>query len=502
MKFNDNEKNEIIKSLNKIIKKTYMVKTGDAKIDNQYLNMKDVLDYYNRTNNIDFQKTTLQNLSESSFKSLSFESLLSDDRNGDKQKDKDKDHDRNDDKQKDEGEDINLEKSVNEQIDKSIMPSDKIDKEGIMQELAEMTEEEKDITSKDVKSIVKAATIKAIYKATLEKYEDNRKRIMEHADIVRRRDGDFALEDRLAAENRMYEVYLQKLGKQYSSILPSHKAIENDEKIAAKQKDIKDEHNKEEEAKEKKREEDISRIVLLYNEKSEIEEEMAHMALNPATFDKEAFQTLQNELYEKDKELASMKSSPDVLIENINRDDRQEELERKEFGVSKETSNTPIAKTSTENERKEEENNDIIKEGTEDSLETTSANIEEVKKEYYKCRNQGDYEGAREKLEILRSLSGSKENLEEPINDLTDDGKKDYHTDNEKDDEMRENLGIDKSNINDEDRAAELDAMDAEVEEITENNGVKNKEMYEPNKKEVGHDEPKQHTLGGNKRPW
>lgn len=501
MKFNDNEKNEIIKSLNKIIKKTYMVKTGDAKIDNQYLNMKDVLDYYNRTNNIDFQKTTLQNLSESSFKSLSFESLLNDDRNGDKQKDKDKDHDRNDDKQKDEGEDINLEKSVNEQIDKSIMPSDKIDKEGIMQELAEMTEEEKDITSKDVKSIVKAATIKAIYKATLEKYEDNRKRIMEHADIVRRRDGDFALEDRLAAENRMYEVYLQKLSKQYSSILPSHKAIENDKKIAAKQKDIKDEHNKEEEAKEKKREEDISRIVLLYNKKEKIEEEMAHMALNPATFDKEAFQTLQNELYEKDKELASMKSSPDVLIENINRDDRQEEIDGKEFGVSKETSNTPIAKTSTGNEQKEEKNNNIIKEKTEDSLETTSANIGEVIKEYYKCRNQGDYEGAREKLEILRSLRGSEENLEEPINDLTDDGKKDYHTDNEKDDEMRENLGIGKSSINDEDRAAELDAMDAEVAEIMKNNGVKNKEMYD-NEKKVSQDEPKQHTLGGNKRPW
>ena len=482
MKFNDNEKNEIINNLNKIIKKTYMVKTGDAKIDNQYLNMKDVLDYYNRTNNIDFQKTTLQNLSDSSY-----ESLLSE-----------LNHDRNDDKQKDEGKDIvkeDLEKSVNEQIDKSIMPSDKIDKEGIMQELAEMTEEEKDITSKDVKSIVKAATIKAIYKATLEKYEDNRKRIMEHADIVRRRDGDFALEDRLAAENRMYEVYLQKLSKQYSSILPSHKAIENDEKIAAKQKDIKDEHNKEEEAKEKKREEDISRIVLLYNEKSEIEEEMAHMALNPATFDKEAFQTLQNELYEKDKELASMKSSPDVLIENINRDDRQE------VGVSKETSNTPIAKTSTGNEQKEGKNSNIIKEKTEDSLETTSANIEEVIKEYYKCRNQGDYEGAREKLEILRSLSGSKENLEEPINDLIDDGKKDYHTDNEKDDEMRENLGIDKSSINDEDRAAELDAMDAEVAEIMKNNGVKNKEMYD-NEKEVNQNEPKQHTLGGNKRPW
>ena len=484
MKFNDNEKNEIINNLNKIIKKTYMVETGNAKIDNQYLNMKDILDYYNRTNNIDFQKTTLQNLSDSSY-----ESLLSE-----------LNHDRNDDKQKDEGKDIvkeDLEKSVNEQIDKSRMPSDKIDKEGIMQELAEMTEEEKDITSKDVKSIVKAATIKAIYKATLEKYEKNRKEIMKHADIVRRRDGDFALEDRLAAENRMYEVYLQKLSKQYSSILPSHKAIENDKKIAAKQKDIKDEHNKEEEAKEKKREEEISRIVLLYNEKSEIEEEMAHMALNPATFDKEAFQTLQNELYEKDKELASMKSSPDVLIENINRDDRQEEIDGKEFGVSKETSNTPIAKTSTGNEQKEEKNNNIIKEKTEDSLETTSANIEEVIKEYYKCRNQGDYEGAREKLEILRSLSGSKENLEEPINDLTDDGKKDYHTDNEKDDEMRENLGIDKGKIN----GVEFDVMDAEVEEIAKNNGVKNKEMYD-NEKEISQNEPKQHTLGGNKRPW
>lgn len=490
MKFNDNEKNEIINNLNKIIKKTYMVKTKDAKIDNQYLNMKDVLDYYNRTNNIDFQKTTLQNLSDSSYELLLSE--LNHDRNSDKQKDKDKDHDRNDDKQKDEGEDINLEKSVNEQIDKSKMTSDKIDKEGIMQELAEMTEEEKDITSKDVKSIVKAATIKAIYKATLEKYEDNRKRIMEHADIVRRRDGDFALEDRLAAENRMYEVYLQKLSKQYSSILPSHKAIENDEKIAAKQKDIKDEHNKKEEAKEKKREEDIDRIVLLYNEKEEIEEEMAHMALNPATFDKEAFQKLQNELYEKDKELASMKSSPDVLIENINRDDRQEELKHKELGENNET-----AKTSEGIKQEKKENSDKIKNETSNSLETTSANIEEVIKEYYKCRNQGDYEGAREKIEILRSLSGSEENLKGPINDLTDDGKKDYHTDNEKDDEMREKLGIGKGKIN----GVEFDVMDAEVEEIAKNNGVKNKEMYD-NEKEVSQDEPKQHTLSGNKRPW
>lgn len=461
MKFNDNEKNEIIKSLNKIIKKTYMVKTGDAKIDNQYLNMKDVLDYYNRTNNIDFQKTTLQNLSESSFKSLSFESLLNDDRNGDKQKDKDKDHDRNDDKQKDEGEDINLEKSVNEQIDKSIMPSDKIDKEGIMQELAEMTEEEKDITSKDVKSIVKAATIKAIYKATLEKYEDNRKRIMEHADIVRRRDGDFALEDRLAAENRMYEVYLQKLGKQYSSILPSHKAIENDEKIAAKQKDIKDEHNKEEEAKEKKREEDISRIVLLYNEKSEIEEEMAHMALNPATFDKEAFQTLQNELYEKDKELASMKSSPDVLIENINRDDRQEELERKELGGNNETTDPSIATTSKENEQEKKGNSDKIKTETSNSLEVDSYEIERLKEAYLEYKSRGEYKKAEQVIETIESICGSKEILENSINDLNEDGKREYRTNDEKDNEMKKSLGIDESNVNNE--VTGFDVLDARL---------------------------------------
>lgn len=461
MKFNDNEKNEIIKSLNKIIKKTYMVKTGDAKIDNQYLNMKDVLDYYNRTNNIDFQKTTLQNLSESSFKSLSFESLLNDDRNGDKQKDKDKDHDRNDDKQKDEGEDINLEKSVNEQIDKSIMPSDKIDKEGIMQELSEMTEEEKDITSKDVKSIVKAATIKAIYKATLEKYEDNRKRIMKHADIVRRRDGDFALEDRLATENRMYEVYLQKLSKQYSSILPSHKAIENDEKIAAKQKDIKDEHNKEEEAKEKKREEDISRIVLLYNEKSEIEEEMAHMALNPATFDKEAFQTLQNELYEKDKELASMKSSPDVLIENINRDDRQEELERKELGGNNETTDPSIATTSKENEQEKKGNSDKIKTETSNSLEVDSYEIERLKEAYLEYKSRGEYKKAEQVIETIESICGSKEILENSINDLNEDGKREYRTNDEKDNEMKKSLGIDESNVNNE--VTGFDVLDARL---------------------------------------
>ncbi len=32
--------------------------------------------------------------------------------------------------------------------------------------------------------------------------------------------------------------------------------------------------------------------------------------------------------------------------------------------------------------------------------------------------------------------------------------------------------------------------------------GVKNPEMYKPNKEKVGQDEPKLPTLGGNKKPW
>ena len=143
-------------------------------------------------------------------------------------------HDKDEDKQKDEGKDIqneDIEKDIQEQIDKSKMPSDTIDKEQILKELGELAEDEKEITKSDIKSFVKAATIKAIYEATLEKYEINREEIKKHSDIVLRRDGEFALEDRLALENRQYEVYLQKLSKEYKNIVPNHKELQLDKKI-------------------------------------------------------------------------------------------------------------------------------------------------------------------------------------------------------------------------------------------------------------------------------
>ena len=216
-----------------------------------------------------------------------------------------------------------LDKTINEQIDKSKMPSNLLDKSEIMQELKEMAEDEKNITESDVRDFVKAATIKAIYKATLEKYEKNREKIKNHSEITRVRDGEFALEDRLAAENRQYEVYLQKLAKQYQTINPNHKSIQADSKVSGKEKEIRDEHNKEQEIKENKREEEINRIMLLYEAKEEIEEEMAQMSANPSMFNEGRFEDLKDRLFDIDKELAK-RPGPATLIENIERDTRQD----------------------------------------------------------------------------------------------------------------------------------------------------------------------------------
>ena len=81
---------------------------------------------------------------------------------------------------------------------------------------------------------------------------------------------------------------------------------------------------------------------------------------------------------------------------------------------------------------------------------------------------------------------------------MTDDGKEDYKTENEKDSEIRENLNL--NAVNDEDRTAEFDLMDAEVDEIARKNNVQEKSHYQS--KEANINEPKQHTLYGNKRPY
>lgn len=480
MLFSDNEKNKMLNDLNKIIKKTYMAETKSPKIDNQFINMEEVLDYYKRKYNVDFQKSTLESLSDSSYDKLLNEL----------------EPDRDDDKQKDEGKDIQneeIEKTVQEQIDKSKMPSNTLDKEGIMKELSEMAEDEKDISEKDINSFVKAATIKAIYKATLEKYEQNRKEINKHADIVLNRDGDFALEDRLARENLMYEVYLNKLSKQYASIVPNHKEIDTDKKIASAKERIKYNHNKREEERENRREKIITSIVLLQNERNKITKDM----VNPEQFSEARYQELQERLAQIDAEINQLK--PEVIIEGDKRDTRQEEIAKRELGSSRGTPNASVAKTSKENEKKEENNSDKIIESTNDTLKNDKSVEEELIDKYYSCISEGDYNGAKECYQRLMTVHGSKENLENNIEDMNNDGKKEYETKSEEEDTFRKDLNLDKTNS--EEELAEIDTMTENVQRISERNNyeVKREEKNNVNRETS---EPKQHTLYGNKRPY
>lgn len=485
MMFNNKEKDKMLGYFEKIINKTYDKKTQNSYIDNQFIKMCEVLRYYDKAYGVDFQKSALSSLKESSY-----ENLL-----------KNLNHDINDDKQKDEGIDIqneDIEKDIQDQIDKSKMPSETLDKEQILKELEEMAEDEKDITEKDIKNFVKVATIKAIYTATLEKYEKNKEQIKNHTDRQTQKYGDFTPEDRLAAENRQYEVYLQKLAKEYKTIVPNHKSLQTNEKVAGKEKEIRDEHNKDEELKEKKREEEIVRIALLYEEKRQIEEEMAQMSANPMTFNQKDFEELKEKLYDVDRKLCYEKTSPAVLIENIERDERQEELEERALGKENSIQKSGVAITNKENEKIEEKNNQEIKNKTMESQEKSAQNIEDVIKKYNECRKKGDYKGAKEQYQILKTMSGSKENLQSNIQDVIKDGKEDYQTENEKYDKLRDELNL--NAVNDEERTSEFDLMDAEVNEIAKDNKVDNKSMYET--KETSQNEPKQHTLYGNKRPY
>ena len=483
--FNEEEKNQAIGYFERLIRKTYTSKVNDSRIDNQYINMSEIIRYYDKAYGTDFQSNTLSGLQKTSYDKF-VDILL---------------HQRDGDKEKDEGQDIKseeIERTINEQIDKSKMPSDTIDKSQIMQELKELAEDEKDITESDVREFVKAATIMAIYMATLEKYEQNREQIRKHTDITRVRDGEFALEDRLAAENRQYEVYLQKLAKQYQVINPNHKLIQSNTKVASKEEEIRNEHNKEQEIKENKREEEIKRIMLLYDAKKATEEKMAQMSAKPATFNKAKFEELKDRLFGIDKELAE-RPGPATLIENIERDQNQEIQDAKSLGKDGRQIKS-VASTSIQNEIVETRNDQKIEEGAKGSIEISSQNIDEVINRYYECRNSGDLKGAKEQYQILMTLNGSKESLENQIDDVSEKhGNEDYRTENEKDDNLKEELGL--NAVNDDREIAEFDSMDQDVENIAKSNGAYNK-TYEQ-KTEITGNEPKQHTLlYGNKKPY
>ena len=97
------------------------------------------------------------------------------------------------------------------------------------------------------------------------------------------------------------------------------------------------------------------------------------------------------------------------------------------------------------------------------------------------------------------TLNGSKESLQNQIDDVSDKhGDEEYHRKNEKDDNLKEELGL--NAINDDRETAEFDSMDQDVDNIAKSNGAYNK-TYEQ-KTEITGNEPKQHTLYGNKKPY
>lgn len=487
--FNDKEKNRILNNLNEIITKTSKnaVNSKDVMkskfVNDQYINMQTLLEYYDKK----YEKMNLQNSLSENILDLAYDKLTNE-----------LEHKREDDKQKDEGNDIlseETQKKVQEEINKSKMPANSIDKEGILEELSEMAEDEENVTEKDVENFVKAATIKAIYEATLERYEKNREQIQNHAQMQNYKYGDFALEDRLALENRQYEVYLQKLSVKYKQINPSHKTLEESKKIPEKQKDIRDQHNKEEELKEEERKKEILEITLLYREKEDYIEEMAFMSANPDRFNPERFKELQTELRRVDKNLCMRKSSPAVLLENIQRDDKQEEKYEKEVGK-----NGGVAKTSTENEKKEEKNNNTIEEETKENIENTTNNAKDVVEKYWECREKGDIEGTKVQYQILKTMSGSKDVIKENMKDIADDGKEEYKTPDEKNNELNEKLNL--KAVNNDDEIYELEAMDEDVKNISGNLKTNDEKIYNTSEKSIDDDDVKQHTIGGSKRPY
>ena len=474
---------QILEYISKIINRTYEKRTGSSVIDSQFINMSELIRFYNKTYGFDFQKNTL-----SSLKYSVYDNLLNEGKNKSKQ------HERDEDKQKDESieriQNKDIEKDIQEQINRSKMPSDTINKEKILEELKELAEDEENITQKDIKDSVKAATIKAIYKATLEKYETNREEIKKHSDIVIRRDGDFALEDRLARENLLYEVYLNKLAKQYTSILPSHKEIDVDKKISEEKNNIKYKHNKEEQEKEIKRKKVITSIVLLQNERNKITKDMA----NPELFSESKYKELQERLEQIDSDINRLK--PEVIIEGDIRDTKQETISTRELGSAHETPNASIAKTSKENEKEEEKNSNTIVKSTQKTLQNDEAREEELINRYYSCLAEGDYIGAKDCYQKLMSVNGSKSNLQNKIEDMTDDGKRDYKTIGEENNKLKDDLQLNKKQSDEE--LACIDAMTKEVEKISNDKGVK----IERKENSIKNDYFPQHTLYGNKRPY
>lgn len=489
------DRNKISDALNKIVNNTYKKNvildsqarnSGGLNVDEQFVVMQDILRYYDRkSNSKGFQEQVLDGIK----RGVSFESILNE-----------LEHDINDDKQRDEGIDKTIEEAeeeVNRQIIKGKLPSKQIDKEEIIKELEQMAENEDGITQNDIKNFVKAATIKAIYKATLEKYEQNRREIEKHTDIMRQKYGDYAYEDRLATENLQYEVYLQKLAKQYKSVDPKHRTILEDKEINEKKQKMNDEHNKKEKLNEERKKEEIDRIRLLYAKKQEIQKEMSQMSANPTTFDKEKYDKLRADLYDVTRQLSMVKTAPDVLIENIEREERQENREIKQVGEN------PIKKTISNdnlNEAIEDENNKTIIKEVSESQKKDSHDLAELIKKYREYRNEGkDYE-AIQTYEIIETTYGSKEILDKNMEETNNgkEGVKDYQTQGEKENSVRNDMGL--NEVNDDAKIGSMDEMDLRVEQIAKEKRVDIKDYNASRESVENNTSVPQHTLYNSKK--
>ena len=84
--YNEEEKKLAIGYFEKLINKTYAAQVRDSKIDNQYINMSQIINYYDKAYGTDFQKTTLSSLKENAYDKFVDEIL----------------HERDDDKERDE----------------------------------------------------------------------------------------------------------------------------------------------------------------------------------------------------------------------------------------------------------------------------------------------------------------------------------------------------------------------------------------------------------------
>lgn len=454
MKFSDNEKEKIRSYLVNRFDITYNKNMTNNNVDS---NMKNILKYYDNVNKTDFQTDILSKLKESSFQNFLNEV----------------EHDRDDDKQKDEGKDISNEKIkeiAEEQIDKNKMSSDVLNKDKILEEVGELVENEEDIAKSDIKKVIEAAAINAIYEAVLEKYDQNLKEINKHYEMTGNAD-----ESRLINENILYEQYLMKLNQRYISVFPGKKDIENSNlEIADYRKSIFTREEKLKNSQLNKERRDVEQIDKVNEERKNIIHEMAilaNAANNTNNFEAVQFQMdeLQKELNKKEMEMAYLKPSPGELYERQENRNYARMVATQKLGtystVAVDTYDINNNKA-TRVDEKDINNQKKLDNTTMQINETVYQNAEEILQKAEKALNSNnpDFAYINEMIESAEVMINGQSTYNQDIKEnTTGDHKRDYyakdnytHTSEEdkpgyiknESQKIKENLGCGNNNVN------------------------------------------------------